>query len=198
MDPAWRLAFEFLAQGANALGQDAGDFVVDRLLVDESKIQFVYSGVPKGRRDAGPNRWTPDRPLLIEVLERTYACRSTRMDRDTGIVAPPRKSWRDVLIEDYQPRFGKGSHPDVGDGWCDLLRAICETYDAHAVPAVFTQIKEKFGRLCVYNDGVLERALDIKLSAGLLSTHICETCGRPGKLRRGSWWKTACEEHVRG
>lgn len=68
----------------------------------------------------------------------------------------------------------------------------------------FTQIKEKFGGLRVYytkyvdentdHDAYYQGIIDM---AEAMSYRICETCGKPGKLRGGYWLYTACDEHTK-
>jgi hypothetical protein len=58
------------------------------------------------------------------------------------------------------------------------------------------QVKEKFGTLRYYCSGN-DRIYRFIHLAEILSSAICETCGKPGKLYTNGWWYTACKEHVR-
>ena len=107
-------------------------------------------------------------------------------------------------------------HLDIGDGWYDLIVAICngvlsnqdrvkaaniinEKYDKppieyHPVKAV--QIKEKFGGLRFYVSGGDEFDRGVIFTAETMSRKICETCGQKGKTRDDGWMITLCDEHA--
>ena len=89
---------------------------------------------------------------------------------------------------------------DVGPGWhliiVELDRQIAALFPEYEV----NQVKEKFGGLRYYVDGVdydvvapLIRAAEGKALA------TCETCGKPGRLSTtsptglGGWYKTTCD-----
>jgi hypothetical protein len=88
---------------------------------------------------------------------------------------------------------------ECGDGWCDLLDALCMNLQ-HATKngspqVIASQVKEKFGALrfytCghdVYQDGMI-------VLAETMSARICEVCGNRGRTIRGGWIKTRCAEH---
>ena len=61
---------------------------------------------------------------------------------------------------------------------------------------VVEQVKEKFGTLRFYYRGGDDAVSGMVQMAELLSAVTCEECGKPGKLRGGSWVKTTCEEHA--
>lgn len=108
-------------------------------------------------------------------------------------------------------------HLDIGDGWYDLIVAICngvlsnkdrhqaninlltkigkqeEIKEYHPVKAV--QIKEKFGGLRFYVSGGDEFDRGVIFSAEAMSRKICETCGQKGKTRDDGWMITLCDEH---
>lgn len=92
----------------------------------------------------------------------------------------------------------------IGDGWEPLLRTALKGIAALAVPDTFAIdcIKEKFGELRVYIWGV-DTADPLYYEIGVLiveatatSVTVCETCGAPGRRRRGSWIKTLCDAHA--
>jgi len=60
----------------------------------------------------------------------------------------------------------------------------------------FTQIKEKFGTLRVYNTGGDEYCEGVIAMATSMSAITCEECGMPGHRRDGSWIRTLCDEHA--
>ena len=79
-------------------------------------------------------------------------------------------------------------------GWDKLIDPLikqCEVEDTE-----IHQIKEKFGGLRFYVSStaslLLKKMIDI---AEQQSYHVCERCGKEGKLRTDrSWIKTLCEE----
>ena len=87
---------------------------------------------------------------------------------------------------------------ECGDGWYDILDNLCGaiTQYTHDPDEVYVdQIKEKFGRLRFYlsrEDDVMHGMVTL---AEYMSGHTCETCGKRGKTRGGSWMVTLCDEH---
>lgn len=61
---------------------------------------------------------------------------------------------------------------------------------------VATQVKEKFGTLRFYYNGGDEYIRGLESMAEAMSAVMCEECGNPGKLRRGGWIRTLCDEHA--
>lgn len=62
-------------------------------------------------------------------------------------------------------------------------------------PVVVTQVKEKFGGLRFYYNGGDSKVDGMVRMAEAWADHTCETCGVPGKLRKGGWLRTLCDEH---
>jgi len=95
---------------------------------------------------------------------------------------------------------------ECGNGWLGLieeLAAKCEkhihTLERKGVakqdwPRI-AQIKEKFGGLRFYVHGDLPDALRQKIRhvVDVKSFEVCETCGKPGVLREGGWYRTLCD-----
>lgn len=88
---------------------------------------------------------------------------------------------------------------ECGAGWTDLITAVGEVLDLWGAWVDFTQVKEKFGGLRMYFYGVDEggRADELVDAAEELSYALCESCGKPAKVRdRGGYIFTACDEHA--
>ncbi|ADG18186.1 conserved hypothetical protein [Paraburkholderia atlantica] len=88
---------------------------------------------------------------------------------------------------------------ECGDGWYDLLNALClnlqHATKRGASQVVAIQVKEKFGGLCFYANGLdAEQAGMIEL-AETMSKQLCEVCGNRGKTIRIVGIKTRCPEH---
>jgi hypothetical protein len=89
------------------------------------------------------------------------------------------------------------------DGWFNIIRSLCREIDAHLkhikepFDYEFTQIKEKFGTLRVYDNGHDDHVYGIISMAEAMSAVTCEITGRPGRLcRSGMWYKTLCDEYA--
>jgi len=104
----------------------------------------------------------------------------------------------------------------VGDGWIPLLEelfAFCQFHhDNNGYPQlVADQIKEKFGTLRFYyhfDDCTSETSKWAKKFGGRtaeylegacafaesMSSKVCESCGKPGRLTGKHWKVTTCEE----
>lgn len=85
------------------------------------------------------------------------------------------------------------------DGWAVILEPVAkylhEYNSGHAPPIKVVQIKQKFGGLRVYVQGVtpeLRRLIDVAEQVSYLT---CEVCGETGELRRGRWIQTLCDRH---
>lgn len=90
---------------------------------------------------------------------------------------------------------------DVGDGWFRLIDVvssiIVERSAEVGLDPVATQIKEKFGTLRLYvqglqNDEYLEGCIAM---ASAVSAQVCQVCGGNGLLRIAGWYRVLCEEH---
>jgi hypothetical protein len=85
-----------------------------------------------------------------------------------------------------------------GDGWYGILRAACVLIDRHekqrSEPQFrFTQVKEKFGTLRLYNAGFDDYTDGVVEMAESMSAVTCEQCGDPGTQNKDGWISTLCE-----
>lgn len=90
---------------------------------------------------------------------------------------------------------------DCGDGWYGILDVLCslianDVQYNHMPPVTALQVKEKYGGLRFYFNGGNDRADAYSLFAESMSYRTCETCGQPGKPRKGGWIRTLCDEHA--
>ena len=86
-----------------------------------------------------------------------------------------------------------------GDGWYGIIKALCEDLAAMDLGPEFevVQVKEKFGTLRFYVQGVTEanweKARARITQAEQASARTCERCGEPGKIgTRQAWILTLC------
>ena len=107
---------------------------------------------------------------------------------------------------------------DVGDGWYEILDALC-SYAQHYIDwrngegefernknlrsdddripqLVAEQIKEKFAGLRFYSYGGDEKIAGMIEMAEAMSYRTCEECGSPGKKTKGGWIRTLCKRHA--
>ena len=92
-----------------------------------------------------------------------------------------------------KPRFGEIGVAVTQEDIDEARAKIDE--EAAKVPVV-SQVKEKFGTLRFYINGGTEEHYNYISFAESMSAHICETCGKPGKLLGRGWVYTACKEHA--
>ena len=82
---------------------------------------------------------------------------------------------------------------ECDDGWKKLYEPLVKATEASGGKVL--QIKEKFGALRFYTQGNPEWLKDLITQIEFFSEHVCEYCGKPGKLRNDRLWlKTLCEE----
>lgn len=95
-----------------------------------------------------------------------------------------------------------------GDGWYQILDSLCGQIQHYidwknrteetVKQVVATQVKEKFGGLRFYYNGGDDHISGMVQMAESWAYHTCEECGAVGKMRRGGWIRTLCDEHAKG
>ena len=114
----------------------------------------------------------------------------------------PRNVWTDKIPEDYDYDYILG----VGDlpyGWERLFLLYCKHLKVELDKFNFTdkfrfsQIKEKYGDMRLYNNGYPKdsKCSDLEAIYGLLSTYICQECGKPAKYESRGWIAQECADH---
>ena len=84
----------------------------------------------------------------------------------------------------------------VGPGWAPLIEQAVAFLKTRGVN--ITDIKEKYGALLIFTDYYDDEVIDFIETISWRSMHICEECGRPGKIRQTGWVKTLCFQHYIG
>lgn len=98
----------------------------------------------------------------------------------------------------------------IGKGWKPLIRELCFQLVELDSGVVFVQIKEKFGGLRIYyrfaqmSTGQEPTEWQIQEADRLIEETVrkadesCETCGKPGSLRKTKreWLYRSCDEHI--
>ncbi|TXM72182.1 hypothetical protein FV226_13210 [Methylobacterium sp. WL12] len=143
----------------------------------------------------GPSVGAIPGPVILDLLARTLQARWRY-----GTPRCP-KDWDDQLIRRHRRVFGRMS-PSTGPGWYWLWSAGAEALVRAGLPPGFVtdDTKEKFGqaRWDWHADKDSQAAEDIIEAVDILSAWICEDCGQPGKLRRGSWIRCQCDRCEEG
>jgi hypothetical protein len=126
-----------------------------------------------------------------------------------------RQELEEKLVEKYPSLFADRTRPpteslmcfgcECDDGWFHILDSMCSLIDHHIKngewqyeqPYRFTQIKEKFGGLRVYDyghDDYIQGVIDM---AEEMAAKSCEVCGDKARTKAaGAWLKTLCEKHA--
>lgn len=107
-----------------------------------------------------------------------------------------RNVWTDEFIG-----YGHILYEEIPYGWRkafgkqfsrDLRKALIK--DKYLKQFRFTQIKEKYGQLCLYNSGVCKNSKKIIDYYELLSLGYCWKCGKPVRYRSRGWVEYLCED----
>ncbi|MFJ2712272.1 antitoxin Xre/MbcA/ParS toxin-binding domain-containing protein [Pseudomonas sp. NPDC087346] len=85
------------------------------------------------------------------------------------------------------------------DGWSDLIEGslqLIQRYVGLASDVKITQVKEKFGLLRIYQRGGEEKVCQVLDICELVSSCVCELCGKSGNLTMSDGWILArCDKH---
>lgn len=105
------------------------------------------------------------------------------------------------LFERYPAIFEHEREVSCGDGWFDLIDALCEqlqhvTESQEMPQIVAVQVKEKFGGLRFYVGERSPVQHGMITLAQAMSYRICDVCGARGELRGPVIARTRCDKHV--
>ena len=111
----------------------------------------------------------------------------------------PRNVFTDKIPEDYDYSWTRLD--DLEPGWkiafgeqlCEELKEALAKAD-YVDKFRFTQIKEKWGSLCLYNFGCNQEAWDVILKYENLSKYTCGHCGKPATKVTTGWIYPYCDE----
>ena len=94
---------------------------------------------------------------------------------------------------------------DIPEGWwncfgipfLDDIKEIMDKYNMDYEKFMFTQVKEKFGGLRVYHNGMPEEWFSYEHAWEYISEHTCVKCGKfPVPMRYFAWISPYCDEHA--
>ena len=113
----------------------------------------------------------------------------------------PRNVWTDEIASDYNYDHIRGEF-ELPPGWERLFLLYC----MHLKPILvkhnyvdkfrFTQIKEKYGRLRMYDNGSPTEGHNLESTFGVMSGYICEYCGKKATYETHGWIEVLCKEHI--
>jgi hypothetical protein len=113
----------------------------------------------------------------------------------------PRNVWTDEIASDYNYDHIRGEF-ELPPGWERLFLLYC----MHLKPILvkhnyvdkfrFTQIKEKYGRLRMYDNGSPTEGHNLESVFGAMSGCICEYCGKKAAYETHGWIEVLCKEHI--
>jgi hypothetical protein len=107
-----------------------------------------------------------------------------------------------MLFQRYSKISADRQRTRCRDGWFGLIDVLCERLqtwtDRNGAPQVLvTEVKEKYGELSFSVKGSNDKQDSMIEMTEAMSAHICETCGKPGKLFvSGDVFPTRCHEHM--
>jgi hypothetical protein len=134
-----------------------------------------------------------------------------------GKYGHPRNCWEryERVVAELRPRYGYNAgtenwtqfleeHPDynpitgnVGNGWIGIVVNLTEALLLDNPDLMVVQMKEKFGGLRYYTNGISDLGNTLVGWAESRSYRVCEYCGERGQERGGGWIKTLCDDcHV--
>lgn len=111
----------------------------------------------------------------------------------------PRNIWTDEIDEDYDYSWTRLD--DLEPGWriafgeqlCEELKEALSKAD-YVDKFRFTQIKEKYGKLCLYNLGCNQEAWNVIRKYERLSKYVCGQCGQSATKVTTGWIYPYCDE----
>ncbi len=172
------------------------DPALETLQVTGSSPETLTWAVEPGNRPVGEHSQPPRREIVGELVDRMLKLRWRRLDPVAGTIVPPSRDDLDSLRKRY-PSFPH--YPDHGPGWTDLSAAMLEWIGGSGADASWriTDAKEKYGCMSLFFSGDTGPLGDEIIEATeLVSEHVCDVCGAPGRLREGGWLMTRCDEHI--
>ena len=112
-----------------------------------------------------------------------------------------RPELKEELYKRYPAIFEHEREISCGDGWFDLIDALCEqlqhgTEEQGMPQVVAVQVKEKFGGLRFYVQEHSDQQRGMITLAQAMSYRICDVCGARGELRGPIIARTRCDKHV--
>lgn len=108
----------------------------------------------------------------------------------------------DEMIREYPNLYHFVSYIECGPGWFDLINELSKNLEKLIIELdvpeeekpVATQVKEKYGTLRFYLSAGTKEMNKLIEKAELVSSEICENCGKPGEIKGFGWCACLCDE----
>ena len=117
--------------------------------------------------------------ILCNLITNEYRQAKCEYNKIKDLVGEPRWTGSEVLVIQEE---------------IDRTKEKMEHELSHVPTAV--QVKEKFGGLRFYANGVSEKHRNYIEFTEMMSYVTCERCGAPGKTYTDGWHKTLCDVHA--
>lgn len=135
--------------------------------------------------------------VIAEAIKRTVAIRSRRRVLETCEMREPKPGWWREIQKAYAPLFERSAR-GVGDGWVDLTLALADWLWQIDIDTL--RIDEYVCRdaaLDIDAQGYDDQTFGILGAFEMLSSHVCDECGAPGKtyVREPLPAITKCQKH---
>ena len=110
----------------------------------------------------------------------------------------PRNVFSGEVPKDYDYTYIRGIW-EIPKGWNKLFLQMCEDIRQPLIDAkyidefMFSQIKEKWGRLECYHFGAPEVVHEIIDKYSVMSSYVCTRCGKPATCETQNWVEPLCD-----
>ena len=131
--------------------------------------------------------------------ERTIQWRKGMIEQYPYLI--PRNVFSGKVSEDYDYSYIVGEYC-LPKGWFDLFLQMCEDIreplerSGHLNDFMFTQVKEKYGSMRLYNNGATSEVNEILDKYEFLSTQVCSECGKPATKMTVGYICPYCDDCV--
>lgn len=110
----------------------------------------------------------------------------------------PRNVWTGKILENYDYTYMIGW--GLPDGWHRLFLQMCEDIRQPLIDADyleqfrFSQVKEKYNRMCLYNFGAPKAVDEILSKYEMMAGYVCTKCGKPAVYETRDYIASYCED----
>lgn len=111
----------------------------------------------------------------------------------------PRNVWTDKICDDYDYSYVRGLS-ELPEGWNRLFLLYCKNIKPYLVENGyldkfrFSQIKEKYGTMRLYNFGIPKFAAFLEYVYERLSGYVCCICGKEATVESQGWICPWCDD----
>lgn len=113
----------------------------------------------------------------------------------------PRNVWTGKIVENYDYSYIEGEY-ELPSGWLKLFLMCMEDIRQPLVDSNylnefrFSQIKEKYNTMRLYNFGASKEVHDIISKYEYISQFVCQKCGKPATKETIGWITSYCDDCI--